>query len=560
MKERVRKLVREALQDTVFGGEPLSAEADSFVVEKPKDPSHGDLATNAALVLAQSLKKPPREIAEALVPRLQAYSQVFEEVEVAGPGFINFRLAPSMLKETLRSVLASGEAYGRSSVGEGRAVQVEFVSANPTGPLHVGHGRGAAVGDVLASLLKAAGFDVQKEYYINDVGTQMELLGRSTYFRYCQALGKDIPFPEDGYRGEYILEIARLLIERDGPAHLGADADAVLPLFTSFATEHILKEIQADLKDFGVVYDRWFSEKSLFDSGRLEQTLAALQEAGYLYERDGARWFNSSALGDEKDRVVVRENGQPTYLASDIAYHIEKYERGFEVVIDVWGADHHGHVARMKAAMRALGQDPEALSVLLVQFVTLLRGGEPVSMSTRAGEFVTLREVMDEVGRDAARFFFLMRRSDSHLDFDLELAKKKTAENPVFYVQYAHARICSILKEAAGRGVPLPEVESTELGPLRLPEERSLMVTVLRFQELVAEAAQAYEPHRLVFYLQELASQFHQYYNRGNTDPKCRVLGPEEGVTAARLVLVQAVKQVLANALGMLGVDAPEAM
>ncbi|MDV2503215.1 MAG: arginine--tRNA ligase [bacterium] len=560
MRERVRTVVMEALGEAVFGGEPPPSEAEALVVEQPKDASHGDMATNAAMVLARPLGRPPRELAEAIQPHLAAHSDFFESVEVAGPGFINFRLAGSLLRDEVRAAVAAGPEYGRSNVGQGRPVQVEFVSANPTGPLHVGHGRGAAVGDVLASLLEAAGFAVHREYYINDVGTQMELLGRSTYSRYCQALGRDEPLPEDGYQGAYLADIARQLVERDGPVHLGEDPEAILPAFTAFAAESILRGIEADLRDFGVLYDRWFSEQGLFETGRVDRALQALEKAGYLYERDGARWFNSSALGDEKDRVVVRETGRPTYLAGDIAYHQEKYERGFEIAIDVWGADHHGHVPRIKAAMKALGRDPEAFHVVLVQFVTLLRGGEPVSMSTRAGEFVTLREVMDEVGRDAARFFFLMRRSDSHLDFDLELAKQQTSENPVYYVQYAHTRICSILREARAREVAMPDAASTDLEALRLVEERALMVTLLRYRDLVADAAEAYEPHRLVFYLQELAAQFHQYYNLGNTDPAARVLGPDAAVTAARLVLAQAVRQVLANALELLGVAAPEAM
>ncbi len=560
MRERVRTIVMEALGEAVFGGEPPPSEAEALVVEQPKDASHGDMATNAAMVLARPLGRAPRELAEAIQPHLAAHSDFFESVEVAGPGFINFRLAGSLLRDEVRAAVAAGPEYGRSNVGQGRPVQVEFVSANPTGPLHVGHGRGAAVGDVLASLLEAAGFAVHREYYINDVGTQMELLGRSTYSRYSQALGRDEPLPEDGYQGAYLADIARQLVERDGPVHLGEDPEAILPAFTAYAAESILRGIEADLRDFGVLYDRWFSEQGLFETGRVDRALQALEKAGYLYERDGARWFNSSALGDEKDRVVVRETGRPTYLAGDIAYHQEKYERGFEIAIDVWGADHHGHVPRIKAAMKALGRDPEAFHVVLVQFVTLLRGGEPVSMSTRAGEFVTLREVMDEVGRDAARFFFLMRRSDSHLDFDLELAKQQTSENPVYYVQYAHTRICSILREAQAREVAMPDAASTDLEALRLVEERALMVTLLRYRDLVADAAQAYEPHRLVFYLQELAAQFHQYYNLGNTDPAARVLGPDAAVTAARLVLAQAVRQVLANALGLLGVAAPEAM
>ncbi len=560
MRERVRTIVMEALGEAVFGGEPPPSEAEALVVEQPKDASHGDMATNAAMVLARPLGRAPRELAEAIQPHLAAHSDFFESVEVAGPGFINFRLAGSLLRDEVRAAVAAGPEYGRSNVGQGRPVQVEFVSANPTGPLHVGHGRGAAVGDVLASLLEAAGFTVHREYYINDVGTQMELLGRSTYSRYSQALGRDEPLPEDGYQGAYLADIARQLVERDGPVHLGEDPEAILPTFTAYAAESILRDIEADLRDFGVLYDRWFSEQGLFETGRVDRALQALEKAGYLYERDGARWFNSSALGDEKDRVVVRETGRPTYLAGDIAYHQEKYERGFEIAIDVWGADHHGHVPRIKAAMKALGRDPEALHVVLVQFVTLLRGGEPVSMSTRAGEFVTLREVMDEVGRDAARFFFLMRRSDSHLDFDLELAKQQTSENPVYYVQYAHTRICSILREAQAREVAMPDAASTDLEALRLVEERALMVTLLHYRDLVVDAAQAYEPHRLVFYLRELAAQFHQYYNLGNTDPAARVLGPDAAVTAARLVLAQAVRQVLANALGLLGVAAPEAM
>jgi len=450
--------------------------------------------------------------------------------------------------------------YGRCAAGEDVPIQVEFVSANPTGPLHIGHGRGAAVGDALAAILEAAGYRVFREYYVNDMGRQMEILGRSVYLRYLQAMGQALEFPEDHYRGGYIQDLARDIVGQDGARWVNVPEQEALSRFTDHARETILGGIRKDLEEFRVRYDGWFRESTLYQNGKVEAWLNGLRGKDLVYERDGALWFRSSAFGDEKDRVVVRSDGRTTYLASDIAYHADKFQRGFSKLIDIWGADHHGYVPRLKGVVKALGRDPDALQVLLVQMVSLLRDGVPVAMSTRAGEFTTLREVLDEVGVDASRYLFLMRSSDSPLDFDLAVAKRQERANPVYYVQYAHARICSILEEARGREVLLPGPEEADLSLLQMAEEWELIKHLVFYPEVVQMSARTLEPHRLTYFLDGLAADFHTYYNRGWVDRSLRVITEDPAVTQARLLLVQAVQVVLRNALGLLGVTAPERM
>ncbi|MCD6363712.1 MAG: arginine--tRNA ligase [Synergistetes bacterium] len=525
-------------------------------LEKPRNPEFGDWATNLALKMASVFKGKPREIAESMVRKLRLPEGAIKDVEIAGPGFINFRFALSWFKEIVREILKKKEDFGRLNLGKGRKVQVEFVSANPTGPLHVGHGRGAAVGDSVASILEFGGYEVEREYYINDAGLQMELLGESVRSRYFELFGKgeEAPFPENGYRGEYIYDIAREIREKDGDKWLKVGREESVSFFRNYACERILSWIKKDLEDFGVRYDVWFSERSLYDKGEVERTLTYLKEKGFAYEKDGALWFKSTAFGDEKDRVLVRSNGVPTYLASDIAYHKNKYERGFDLVIDVWGADHHGYIPRMKAAVQALGKGADALQVLLIQFVTLLREGKPISMSTRAGEFVTLADVVREVGKDAARYIFLTRKCDSHLDFDLELAKKQSEENPVYYVQYAHARVCSLFEQAKERGISIPELESVSLDPLGEPEEMEILRILSEAESELSIAIRELAPHRIPYYLQRLASSFHSFYN------KHPILSASEELRNARLALSKAVAVVIRNFLSLIGVSAPERM
>lgn len=525
-------------------------------LEKPRNPEFGDWATNLALKMASVFKGKPREIAESMVRKLRLPEGAIRDVEIAGPGFINFRFALSWFKEIVREILKKKEDFGRLNLGKGRKVQVEFVSANPTGPLHVGHGRGAAVGDSVASILEFGGYEVEREYYINDAGLQMELLGESVRSRYFELFGRgeEAPFPENGYRGEYIYDIAREIREKDGDKWLKVGREESVSFFRDYACERILSWIKRDLEDFGVRYDVWFSERSLYDKGEVERTLTYLKERGFAYEKDGALWFKSTAFGDEKDRVLVRSNGVPTYLASDIAYHKNKYERGFDLVIDVWGADHHGYIPRMKAAVQALGKGADALQVLLIQFVTLLREGKPISMSTRAGEFVTLADVVREVGKDAARYIFLTRKCDSHLDFDLELAKKQSEENPVYYVQYAHARVCSLFEQAKERGISIPELESVSLDPLGEPEEMEILRILSEAESELSIAIRELAPHRIPYYLQRLASSFHSFYN------KHPILSASEELRNARLALSKAVAVVIRNFLSLIGVSAPERM
>jgi arginyl-tRNA synthetase len=478
-----------------------------------------------------------------------------DSVEIAGPGFLNVILRKTWTGDLIRRIFAEGENYGRGDLGQGRKVQVEFVSANPTGPLHLGHGRGAAIGDIAASVLEFAGWKVEREYYINDAGLQMELLGKSARGRYMELLGRgdEAPVPEEGYHGDYLVDAARTILE-ERPDLADLPEEEALPIFVERTSKLVLESIREDLERFGVRFDVWFSEKSLYQGDTFPKAMAVLKANGFAYDSEGAVWFRATAFGDEKDRVLIRGNGVPTYFASDIVYHKNKYDRGFDLVINVWGADHHGYIPRMKSAVQAMGRSPEDLQVILIQMVNLLRNGEPVAMSKRAGSFVTLREVVDEVGVDATRFFFLMRRSDSHLDFDLELAKKASSDNPVFYVQYAHARICSILRDLETRGEALPDPAAFDPEAVAAPEEQKLLTVLSRFPDEARKAAEELTPHRIAFYATDLAETFHGFYNA------CRILQAEESVRPSRLLLVAATRRVLRTALNLLGISAPERM
>ena len=553
MKTQLRQAIMAALQDCYDSGDLTSGEQpEEILLEVPKNADHGDFATNLAMTLAKPERKAPRQIAEQLVKRLQE-NPLCETVEIAGPGFINFRLSAQCWYEVLDQVMTSGDSYGRSDVGKGTKIQVEFVSANPTGPLHIGHGRGAVVGDALAAVLQAAGYDVQREYYVNDAGNQVTTLGRSILLRLRELQGEQIDFPEDGYQAEYVTDVARKLRAEKGDLQGVGDAEA-MEICARFGVAEILTWIETDLAEFGIRFDNWYSEKSLYDRSMVDQELAKLKAKELSFEQDDALWLRTTEFGDDKDRVLIKSDGSYTYFASDVAYHMEKFDRGFDRVIDVWGADHHGYIPRMKAMLTGLGHPPEDLEVLLIQMVNLLRDGVPYTMGKRSGNFITLREVIDEVGRDACRFFFLIRRCDSQLDFDLELAKQQSSDNPVYYVQYAYARVCSINRNATEAGISLPESGAVAYNTLTLPEELALARLLARFPEAVAAAAVNYEPHRVVFYLQELAAQFHSYYNRQ------RVLVDDVETSRARLYLVNAVKTVLGNALTLLGVSTPEQM
>ena len=555
MKQKLKQLILSAAQAAYGAGDLPSGEFPEFVVEVPKVKSHGDFSTNLAMIMARQQKMAPRKIAEILLAHLNDHLGLLVKSDIAGPGFINFFMQISAWLPVLNDVHQKDERYGESNIGRGRKIQVEFVSSNPTGPLHVGHGRGAAVGDSTANILAICGWDVQKEYYINDSGRQIQTLGRSVFYRMKELAGETIDFPEECYQGSYIRELAQQVIEKEGPELARHGEDEAIMICARFAAEKILDGIRADLETFGVVFDRWFSEQSLYDSGKVDAMIAAFKNNGRIYARDDALWFNTTDFGDEKDRVVVRSNGQTTYFASDIAYHQEKYERGFERVIDVWGADHHGYIPRVSGAIQASGYQKQQFDVILVQLVNLLRAGEPVAMSTRAGEFVTLSDVVDEVGADAARFIFLTRSSDSPLDFDLELAKQKTNDNPVYYVQYVHARIASILKKAGEQGLdPLTDPDAAALSRIEAAEEIELIKLLDRYPEVLARSADLMEPHRVTYFLMELASAFHTYYN------KHKVLGEDAQVTAGRLYLIRAVQKVIRNGLGLLGVNAPDRM
>ena len=554
MKQKIRSLLADVFETCRSEG-IFSGQLPDFVVEAPRSREHGDLAVNIAMMLAKSEKKQPRQIAQLLVEKLQGSDPVIEKLEIAGPGFINFYLRQNAWHDVLGRIEELGRRYGSCDAGGGKKVMVEFVSANPTGPLHIGHGRGAALGDALARVMAFAGFDVVREYYINDVGNQMQNLGKSLYLRYRQLLKQDVEFPDEGlYKGEYMLDIARDLILRQGGKLLEMPENEALGLCTQFAASTILQGIEDDLAAFSVGFDSWFSEKTLFDSGDVPEALEQMKKKGLAFESEGALWFKATDYGDEKDRVLVRADGRTTYFASDIAYHKNKFQRGFQRVIDIWGADHHGYVPRLAAILKAMGLPEDAFGVILVQMVNLLRGGQPVAMSTRSGEFVTLREVIDEVGSDAARFMFLTRRSDAQLDFDLEVAKKQSDENPVYYVQYAHARICSIIDKAGEKGVALSGFADINPGLLIEDEEREIIKKLAQFPEMVAGSALAAEPHRVAVFLMDLVGQFHSYY------AKHRVVTDDLQLTAARLSLMSGVRTVLQNGLGLLGVSAPEKM
>jgi arginyl-tRNA synthetase len=555
MKEQIEEIFRQALAGAAGAGELAAPAYIDIVVEKPKDEKLGDFSSNLALVLSRAAQKNPRDLAGMLAEHIPVGEGGVESVSVAGPGFINLKMSRGFYRERLKQVVAEGERHGYAPALKNQKVLLEFVSANPTGPLHVGHGRGAAVGDCLGRLLKVAGYDVRTEYYINDVGNQMNILGRSTWLRYRELLGRPSgEFPEDHYQGDYIMDIAREIEKGHGGDFLDRSEEEVLPFFRKTAANWVLGGIKKDLGDFRVHFDNWFSEQTLYDDGSVDRALNWLRERGFVYDKDGAVWLKSSAFQDDKDRVVVKQSGEQTYFCSDIAYHQNKIERGFTRLIDLFGADHHGYVPRMKAVMEALGYDRSVFHAILVQFVTLKRGGEKVQMSTRSGQFITLSEVVAEVGVDVARYFFLMRGSDTHLDFDLELAKAETPENPVYYIQYAHARICNIFITARQQSVAWPPAGEVDLSPLAEDEEFTLIKKILAFPEVVEKSAQALEVHRVPHYLHELVAVFHGYYKR------YRVVTEDGPRTLARLFLLEALRITIQNGLAIMGISAPEKM
>ena len=524
---------------------------EKAVIEPPKDKKFGDMSVNVAMMLAKQAKKAPRAIAEDIVAAMES-DPLIEKIDIAGPGFLNFTFGQSFWHETVGVIQEAGEAYGTSTMGNGTKVQVEYVSANPTGPLHIGHGRGAALGDSLARIMKKAGYEVEAEYYINDAGRQMLILGGSIYFRAQEQKGMDVTQPEDFYKGGYINDIAAEVLEKH-PDLMEMDEAEAIEICKVYGKDQILEGIKEDLEAFGVHHDVWFSEKSLVTDGKVDETFADLTKSGMGYEADGAYWFKSTELGDDKDRVLRKSNGDTTYFASDIAYHDNKFKRGFDLVVDIWGADHHGYVPRMMAACEALDKKG-GLHVILVNLVNLLRDGEPIAMSTRAGQFETLKDVVDEVGSDASRFMFLSRKSDSKLDFDLELVKQKSMDNPVYYVQYAHARICSLNKKAADAGIKASANTAEALALLDTEYDMQLLQLLDQYPDFVEAAARTQSPHLISMYLQDLATTLHRYYSN------CRVLSEGEDVAGARLMLLNCVAGVVANGLGLLGVGAPESM
>ena len=554
MKHFVRKLINSALDQAKNNGDLELSVMPEVVVEKPKEEKFGDFSTSLAMGLSKSERRKPYEVAEILSRHLQSSEEYIASVTIAGPGFLNLIMKPIFFLERLVKVAEQGDQYGSSNAGQGKKVLLEFVSANPTGPLHVGHGRGAAVGDMLGRLLDKAGYDVSTEYYINDVGNQMNTLGRSTWARYLELQGKVNEFPADYYQGDYIKDIARDIKNKHGNEFLNKTEEQVLSFFREYALGSVLDGIKKDLSDFDVSFDRWFSEKNLYDQKLVDTSVNWLREEKHVYDKDGAVWLKSSKFNDEKDRVLIKQSGEKTYFCSDIAYHKNKIDRGFEWIVDLWGADHHGYVPRMKSALKAMGYDESVFKVMLIQFVSLKRGGEKVSMSTRSGEFETLAEVIKDVGLDATRFFFLMRSSDTHLDFDLELAKKESADNPVFYIQYAHARICSIFRKATENGIKLLDSADIDLSPLKNEEEFIMIKKILSFGETIEKSAELLEVHRIAFYLKDLVGTFHRYYSRN------RIVSDDHALSSARLFLMNCLRITIRNALSVMGVSAPDRM
>lgn len=544
MKDIIASAVAQAAKEAF-----PSMEAAEVHLEVPPQKELGDFATNFAMQSAKALRQNPRKIAAEIVSRLKG--NWLDHAAVAGPGFINFYLKANVIYENLGEILKAGEAFGNLPPKNAPKVQVEYVSANPTGPLHVGHGRGAAAGSALVNILRAAGYQVESEYYINDAGNQMDNLARSVNARYLELLGKEVAFPEDGYHGADIVDTAQRIVKKDGDKYLSLPDEERLAVFKDLAYAEKLAALKEDLAAFQVTFDRWFSERTLHPAA-ISAAVEELKKNGHIYEEGGALWLKSTAYGDDKDRVVIRDNGVPTYLAADIAYHRDKYERGYGRLINIWGADHHGYLCRVKAAMSALGYDAEKLTVLFLQMVSLFRGGEPVKMSKRTGQSVTLNELMEEVGTDAARYFFLMRSLDSQLDFDLDLAKKKSNDNPVYYIQYAHARICSIFKQAKEAGIELSDAPNLAL--LVDESEVDLIKKIESYPEEVDKAATEYAPQRIARYAHDLAAFFHSFYN------KCRIVGVAGDLAEARLALVQVTAHVIRHSLGLLGVSAPENM
>ena len=582
MKEQLQNLLTKCIGDLIDQG-VISEMPSKIRLDHTKDKGHGDYATNVALMLAKQANVNPKELAQTIIKQL-GVAEFIEKTEIAGPGFINFFLSSESSSSVINEIIDSGKGYGVLNIGAGKSVLLEYVSANPTGPLHVGHGRGAAYGATVSNLLRTVGFKVDNEYYVNDAGRQMDILTVSIFLRYLELFGEKVRFPDNGYQGNYIKEIVGSISERygdtfqiestlvfdgickdgidggDKESHideliarsknlLGADFKSIFEV----GIESILNGIKEDLADFGVVFEKWFSEQSLIDNGLAKSSIDKLQKSKHVYTKDGALWFRTTEYGDEKDRVVVRDNGIHTYFASDIAYHLEKFERGYDKVINVWGADHHGYIARVKASIAAFNHDPEKLEIILVQFANLYRGGKKVQMSTRSGSFVTLEDLRNEVGNDAARFFYILRKSEQHMDFDLDLAKSKTNENPVFYIQYAYARISSVFRQVQDKGINFNH-KGADLSLLLEESEKTILRELNRYRGVIETSALQYEPHQLAYYLRDLAAHFHSYYNA------CPFILENQNLTQARLSLIYATKQVLENGLHILGVSAPDSM
>ncbi len=558
MKSSLDTLLKATFDDCVEQGLLAETPLPDYVIEVPNNPEHGHFATNLPLTLASVQRRPPLEIASVIVEHIENNDNLLENAEVAAPGFINFTIRREAWHRVLSRVVAQGNAYGRSDLGRGQKVLVEFVSANPTGPLHLGHGRGAALGDTLCRILSFCGYDVIREFYINDAGQQIRLLGESIFSRFMQKHRQDYPFPENGYRGDYIWDLAEKISGEIDLAQM--PHEKAIELCAERGKGIMLEEIREDLTRFGVSFDVWFSESELFRKGLLDEALKKIEDKGQLYEKDNALWIKTSGFGDDKDRVIRKKDGHFTYFASDISYHLEKWKRGFDKAVNIWGADHHGYVPRMKAALSAYGLPERWLSVILIQLVKLWKGGQEIKMSKRAGDFVTLQELVEEVGVDAVRFVFLTKNHDSTLDFDIDLVKKRDSENPVYYVQYAHARICSIFRKAASQGITLPGRSDTGLDRLVLDEEMALIRIMAEFPSLLEDISRSLEPHRLTYYLTELAAAFHRYFNLGTKTPEYRIVSPDKALSQARLILAQGVRTVIGTGLGLLGISAPEKM